>query len=110
MEKEFDFNRIGKRMPYTTPEGFFNKMEADIWERSQHESLKPARRETSRLRAVLIGTAAVAASITLLLLLNPFSSGQADGFSKVEQAFAGLSQEDQDYMLEVYQEDIFINR
>ena len=31
MEKEFDFNRIGKRMPYTTPEGFFNKMEADIW-------------------------------------------------------------------------------
>ena len=62
------------------------------------------------LRAVLIGTAAVAASITLLLVLNPFSSGQADGFSKVEQAFAGLSQEDQDYMLEVYQEDIFINR
>ena len=110
MEKEFDFNRIGKRMPYTTPEGFFNKMEADILERSQHESLKPARRETSRLRAVLIGTAAVAASITLLLVLNPFSSGQADGLSKVEQAFAGLSQEDQDYMLEVYQEDIFINR
>ena len=26
MEKEFDFNRIGKRMPYKTPEGFLNEL------------------------------------------------------------------------------------
>ena len=26
MEKEFDFDKIGKRMPYQTPEGFFDEM------------------------------------------------------------------------------------
>ena len=31
MEKEFDFDKIGKRMPYQTPEGFFDEMEANIW-------------------------------------------------------------------------------
>ena len=30
MEKTFDFNTIGKRMPYTVPDGFFDKMEEDI--------------------------------------------------------------------------------
>ena len=31
INKEFDFDKIGKRMPYTTPEGFFNNLEDDIW-------------------------------------------------------------------------------
>lgn len=31
MEKEFDFDKIGKRMPYQTPDGFFDEMEANIW-------------------------------------------------------------------------------
>ena len=35
MEKDFDFNRIGKRMPYKTPEGFLDEMEANIWKEVQ---------------------------------------------------------------------------
>ena len=31
MEKEFDFDKIGKRMPYQTPDGFFDEMEENIW-------------------------------------------------------------------------------
>ena len=53
---------------------------------------------------------AVAASIALLLVFHPFSpKEETDNFSHVEQAFANLSQEDQAYMLAVYQEDIFMN-
>ena len=53
---------------------------------------------------------AVAASIALLLVFHPFSpKEETDSFSHVEQAFANLSQEDQAYMLAVYQEDIFMN-
>ena len=37
MEKEFDFNRIGKRMPYKTPEGFLDEMEANVWREVQDE-------------------------------------------------------------------------
>ena len=34
---------------------------------------------------------------------------ETDSFSHVERAFANLSQEDQAYLLAVYQEDIFMN-
>ena len=30
MKEKFDFDRIGKRMPYTTPDGFFDDMENSI--------------------------------------------------------------------------------
>ncbi len=109
MEKEFDFNRIGKRMPYKTPEGFLDEMEANVWKEVQHEFPKTHKRKTFRLR-VFAGAMAVAASIALLFVFHPFSpKEEIDSFSHVEQAFANLSQEDQAYMLAVYQEDIFMN-
>lgn len=109
MEKEFDFNRIGKRMPYKTPEGFLNELEANVWKEVQHELPQMKKRKTFRLR-VFAGAMAVAASIALLLVFHPFSfKGETNSFSSVEQAFANLSQGDQTYMLTVYQEDIFMN-
>ena len=109
MEKEFDFNRIGKRMPYKTPEGFLDEMEANVWKEVQHEFPKTHKRKTFRLR-VFAGAMAVAASIALLFVFHPFSpKEETDSFSHVEQAFANLSPEDQAYMLAVYQEAIFMN-
>ena len=109
MEKEFDFNRIGKRMPYKTPEGFLDDMESNVWREVQNELPDTRKRKTLRLR-VFACTMAVAASIALLLVFNPFSSKkQIDDFSNVEQAFADLSYEDQAYILTVYQEDTFMN-
>ena len=112
MEKDFDFNRIGKRMPYKTPEGFFDEMESNVWAKARlgmPQTPQVPVHKASRLR-IFIGTMAVAASIALLLLLAPFSQReQVDGFDKVEQAFACLSQADQAYMLEVYQEDVFMD-
>ena len=109
MEKNFDFERIGKRMPYKTPEGFFDEMEANIWKEAQSGLRQTHKRKPYRLR-ILAGAMAVAASIALLVVFNTFSpEKQADGFSNVEQAFGRLSQEDQAYMLAVYQEDIFMN-
>ena len=106
MEKKFDFNSMGKRMPYKTPEGFLDEMEANVWKEVQHELPQTHKRTTFRLR-VFAGAMAVAASIALLLVLNPF---QTDSFSRVERAFANLTEDDQAYMLAVYQEDIFINQ
>ena len=67
------------------------------------------KRKTCRLRIFAVSLA-VAASIALLLVFSPVShQRQTDSFSKVEQAFANLSREDQAYMLAVYQEDLFMN-
>lgn len=109
MEKDFDFERIGKRMPYKTPEGFFDEMEANIWKEAQGGLPNTHKRKIYRLR-ILAGAMAVAASIALLVVFSPFfPEKQTGSFSNVEQAFESLSQEDQAYMLAVYQEDIFMN-
>lgn len=107
MEKDFDFRQIGKRMPYKTPEGFLDEMETNIWKEVQNELSQTHKRKAYRLR---IFAGAIAASIALLLVFSPLShKEQTDSLSRVEQAFANLSQEDQAYMLAVYQEDLFMN-
>lgn len=109
MEKGIDFNQIGKRMPYRTPEGFLDNLEANIWREVRGELPGKRKRKLSRLR-ICAGVMAVAASIALLLVFAPFSpEEQATSFSQVERAFVNLTPEDQDYMLAVYQEDIFMN-
>lgn len=108
MGKDFDFDQIGKRMPYRTPEGFLDEMEADIWEKVQGELPQKQKRRTYRL-GILAASMAAAASIALVLVFSPAIRKEQDSFSKVERAFAGLSQEDQEYMIEVYRNDIFMN-
>ena len=40
MEKEFDFNSIGKRTPFRTPDGFFERMQAETMKRVAEEKRK----------------------------------------------------------------------
>lgn len=62
--KEFDFETIGKRTPYRTPEGFFPKMEEEVMSRVSKGKHRLRLRITIGI-STLIGAAAVA----LLLLL-----------------------------------------
>ena len=32
MDKDFSLDKVGKRMPYTTPEGFLDQLEANVWQ------------------------------------------------------------------------------
>ena len=38
MEHQFDFDNIGKRMPYSVPEGFFDDMKRQILARNLSQS------------------------------------------------------------------------
>ena len=40
MKKDFDFDAIGKRMPFRTPEGFFERMQAETLKRAEEERRK----------------------------------------------------------------------
>ena len=31
MKEDFDFDRVGKRLPYTAPDGFLDDMENNVW-------------------------------------------------------------------------------
>lgn len=113
MTNDFDFNRVGKRMPYTVPDGFFNKMEDDVWEEIGNEPIhiepKPAKRRPLLRIVAIAATAAAAAAAAVVIAFLPTRTSSPD-FADVEQAFCNLDADDQAYMLSVYQEDIFINQ
>lgn len=117
---KFDFDQVGKRMPYSTPEGFFKEMEANILEQVKNDKTQPVRiqpKKRSLRKVIWTAAIAVAASVAVLLVLNidfaaPHSSlpSQADNeMQAVDQAFAQLSSADQAYLLNVYQEDVFLD-
>lgn len=118
--EKFDFSKVGKRMPYSTPEGFFKEMEANILEQVKDDKPKPVRIQPKKrplMKVIWAAAIAVAASVAVLLVLNidfaaPHSSlpSQADNeMQAVDQAFAQLSSADQAYLLNVYQEDVFLD-
>ena len=130
MDTKFDFKQVGKRMPYTTPDDFFRDMEKNILEAVKEDSLKsdslksdspkPIRiqpRKRPFIKMIWTAAIAVAASVAVLLVLNidfsaPHSSLPSQGNNElqmVDQAFAQLSSADQAYLLDVYQEDVFLN-
>lgn len=106
MKDEFDFNKVGKRMPYTVPEGFFTDMEDKLWQELKEQPSTKPRKRHSVMRLVLSALATAAAVVGLVFMLN---RGQQVEYSDVEQAFSGLSTDDQSYLLSVYQDDVFIN-
>ena len=108
MEKNFDLNRVGKRMPYTAPSGLFETIEGNVMARTVKAAATRQKRKSVRLH-LLMQSLAVAASIILLLAFNFQTERLTEQPATVEQAFASLSQEDQASLLEMYQDDVFLN-
>lgn len=133
-DKSFDLGKIGKQMPYRTPEGFFGELEGKIWQRAKNEGIihtasgagtaikagtvltasTPAgKREHRRARInhalprpALIGSAAAAVIIAFCVW---FCNLQTVKMSDIESAFDSLSYEDRTYILDIYRSDIFLN-
>lgn len=130
----FDFKQVGKRMPYTTPDGFFKDMEKNILEavkddtpqavKIQPQSVKVQPKKRPVFKMIWAAAIVVAASVAVLLVLNiDFSAADSSlasshssqpsqaksDLEQVDQAFAQLSEADQAYLLDVYQEDVFLN-
>lgn len=108
MEKDFDFNRIGKRLPYTTPNDFLNDIEDNVWEAVKQE-IQPAKPKRIFPLWCSIAGGLVAASIALLVIFDLLPHVSSSNFDDVEKAFANLSSSDQDYLFATYQNDLFIN-
>ena len=130
----FDFKQVGKRLPYTTPDGFFKDMEKNILEavkddtpqavKIQPQSVKVQPKKRPVFKMIWAAAIAVAASVAVLLVLNiDFAAADSSlasshssqpsqaksDLEQVDQAFAQLSEADQAYLLDVYQEDVFLN-
>ena len=117
MDKNFDFNQVGKRMPYSTPNDFFAKMQSNILDAVQDMPQKNTEIKTNRrtvrkwLWPVSLSAAAAVAAMFVINIhfLAPNTPTASSDIQDVEQAFAQLSEGDQAYILDVYQDDVFIN-
>lgn len=110
MKKDFDFNRVGKRLPYTVPDDFFAKLEDDIYNKVVIQKKRKAESRRPFMRVTLAILTTAAAAVILFFAIGGRSDAHSHvGFADVEQAFGSLSTEDQVYMLSVYQDDVFIN-
>ena len=122
MSVDFDLYKVGKRMPYTTPDEFFDKLEDDIWkevkndcrEKEDDMSVEPVNGKAERkpfwLRILMRSVIAMAACIALILVVGlHFFKTSPTTLKDVDQAFSQLTTDDQAYLLDIYQADVFIN-
>lgn len=120
MKQTFDFKQIGKQMPYRVPDGFFQEMEHNVLDAVAENSAecKSAMAERKPLQAkrfvftrLAKYAAAVAASVVVLLAVNVkfFHTAAPADMQDVEAAFNQLSLSDQECLVELYQEDVFLD-
>lgn len=108
MDKKFDFNQIGKRMPYSTPNNFFDKLEKEV------KASLPNKSKHKHNRIITISVMSIAASLLLLFGISTTinkKGGDANNekynMAAVEKAFNNLDDSDQTALISIYQDDVF---
>lgn len=95
-------------MPYTVPYGTFDEIEHNVADSLSLRKKKMNKVHLLRWSAGL----AVAASIALLIVVRPTNSISSttsdDMLTKIDLAEADLSEADREYLVEIYNDDIFI--
>ena len=113
MDKQFIFEQVGKRMPYNVPDGFFEQLEQNVMVEVTAGNIateKPKQKaRTMKMTFRILLTAAAAVALFFVVTKNMPSNTTEDSFANVELAYNNLSPEDQEFLMEVYEEDEFIN-
>ena len=95
MDTKFDFKQVGKRMPYSTPDGFLKDMESNILEAVKNDTSQPVVVEQKKrpvLKVIWTAALAAAASVALLFVVNmDFSASRSSQADSVLQAVVRLS-------------------
>lgn len=124
MKQEYDFKGVGKKMPYTMPDDFFAKMQANVLAEVEKEERKK-RRHRSKLVKMYVAAASIAACICLVCLIG-FSlmgtstsdpsaanhgaqSAAAASVASVDKAYDNLSSEEQQELSATYANDVYLS-
>ena len=112
MDKQFNFEQLGKRMPYNVPDGFFEQLEQNVMVEVTAGNIateKPKQKaRTVKMTFRILLTAAAAVALFFVVTKNMPSDTTEDSFANVELAYNNLSPEDQEVLIEIYEEDVFM--
>ena len=118
MKKDFDFDDIGKRTPYTTPDGFFEDVQRKVMERT---GVKQQRKSHMKLIiSTVVAIAAVLAGILFVPSLrqmdevkssssNTLAVDRINGTDPVDTWIKELSDEELEELVSFSENDIFLN-
>lgn len=118
MKDTFDFDKIGKRMPYRTPDRFFDKVEEDVMSRlKEQDSLSNAKvtmKKPVRSYKLIVRSLASVAAVAIIALvigsvLKEETSSSVVDTADLIQAFNQLDDADQLELLSTYQSDVFMD-
>ena len=117
MEKDFDFGAIGKRTPFRTPEGFFERMQAETMRRVEEEK---RRKKLYRLKWGVSMALAIAAMVCGFIFFpatptdvvepsyeNEWLAQLSDGTDAMDLYLQHLSDEELEEWMEFSENDIF---
>lgn len=118
--------KLNKRLPYSVPDGFFDVMEANVMAKTKADAGinvggdkadtqmrdKQYRKTTTHTRTISLSILAMAAS--LMLLFTKFSQStktvqQTNGMESIDKAFSQLNTDDQAFLMEIYDDDMFLD-
>ena len=120
--------KLNKRLPYSVPDGFFDVMEANVMAKIKADAEagtsvgndkadtqmwdKRYRKTMRRTRTISLSFLAMAASLLLLFTILPQSTKtaqQTNDLESIDKAFSQLSTDDQTFLMEVYDDDMFLD-
>lgn len=121
MDKKYNLENIGKRMPYSLPNGFFDRMQANVLAEVEKEEQLKADRKKQRHRARLVrlylSATAVAASICVVVVMaisflnheEKASTTVRVNTAQVDKAYDNLSTQEQEDLNATYANDIYLS-
>lgn len=120
--------KLNKRLPYSVPDGFFDVMEANVMAKIKADAEagtsvgddkadtqmwdKRYRKTIKRTHTISLSFLAMAASLLLLFTIFPKSTKtaqQTNDLESIDKAFSQLSTDDQTFLMEVYDDDMFLD-
>ena len=116
MNKDFDFNEIGKRTPFRTPEGFFERMQAETLKRAAEEKRKTKLYRFKWGVSLALATAAMLCGFLFLPSTQPSTTHQPSSANWVAQTYGSdamdlyvqeLTDEELEAWIEFSENDIF---
>lgn len=105
----YDFEKVGKQMPFSVPDGFFCQLEQQIISNTGANVKKT--RAPRKFWKLITGTAVAAAAAVTAFIATPNMSPDtmmADNLT-VEEAFENLSASDQEFLIDNYRAELLAN-
>lgn len=118
--------KLNKRLPYSVPDGFFDVMEANVMAKIKADAGinvggdkadtqmrdKQYRKTTTHTRTISLSILAMAASLMLLFTIfsqSTKTAQQTNGMESIDMAFSQLNTDDQAFLMEIYDDDMFMD-